>query len=252
MADLIGQRIYNYEITSVLGKGGMAIVYRARQLNIQREVAIKIIKPDLSQTDDLIRRFEREANTVASLSHPHILKLFDFGQFEGMLYLVMDLMPGGTLADKIRATPLSPEQAARLLDQIANALDYAHSQGLIHRDLKPQNILLDKQGNAHLTDFGIAKVLTETTGFTQTGVAIGTPAYMSPEQWQDHALDARADVYALGIMLYEMLTGQLPFMAETPASLMYRHLQDRPPSVRTARANLPRGVDQVIHTALAK
>src|SRR5258706_7526682 len=119
MADLIGQRIYNYEITGVLGKGGMAIVYRARQLNIQREVAIKVIKPDLAETDDLIKRFEREANTVASLSHPHILKLFDFGQHEGLLYLVMELLPGGTLADAIREKPLSPDRAARLFDQIA-------------------------------------------------------------------------------------------------------------------------------------
>src|SRR5258706_15476967 len=136
MADLIGQRIYNYEITGVLGKGGMAIVYRARQLNIQREVAIKVIKPDLAETDDLIKRFEREANTVASLAHPHILKLFDFGQFDGMLFLVMELMTGGTLADRIKQQPLSPELATRYLDQVADALDYAHAQGLIHRDLK--------------------------------------------------------------------------------------------------------------------
>jgi serine/threonine protein kinase len=183
MADLVGQRIGNYEIISILGKGGMAIVYRARQINVQREVAIKVIKPDLAETDELIRRFEREANTVASLTHPHILKLFDSGQHEGMLYLVMELLTGGTLGDLIQDNPLPPERVQHLLDQMADALDYAHGKGLIHRDLKPQNILLDNQGNAHLTDFGIAKMLSAGTVLTQSGVAMGTPAYMPPEQW---------------------------------------------------------------------
>jgi predicted Ser/Thr protein kinase len=252
MADLVGQRIHNYEITGVLGRGGMAIVYRARQLNIQREVAIKVIKPDLAESDDLIKRFEREANTVAQLSHPHILKLFDYGEYEEVLYLVMELLPGGTLADVIRENPLSPERAAQLLDQIADALDYAHAQGLIHRDLKPQNILLDKQGNALLTDFGIAKVLSQSTHFTQTGAAIGTPAYMPPEQWQGRPVTHQADVYALGVMLYEILTGKLPFTADTPAKYMYRHLQDKPPSIHSVVSGLPPGVDRVIQTALAK
>jgi serine/threonine protein kinase len=252
MADLVGQRIGNYEITSVLGKGGMAVVYRARQLTIQREVAIKVIKPDLSETDDLIKRFEREANTVTALSHPHILKLFDFGQYEGMLYLVMELMPGGTLADLIRERPLSPERAAPLLDQVAGALDYAHGRGLIHRDLKPQNILLDRQGNAHLTDFGIAKRLGESTVLTKRGAAIGTPAYMPPEQWQGLQLTPQADLYSLGAMLYEMLTSRLPFTANTPVSMMYSHLQELPPSVRSIRADLPEKLDDFFAQALAK
>src|SRR5579859_4987886 len=173
MANLIGQRLGQYEITGVLGKGGMAIVYRARQSNIERDVAIKVIIPDLAATPDLIQRFEREAKTVASLVHPHILKLFDYGQHEDILYLVMELLSGGSLADLIRRGPLSPERIERLLDQIADALDYAHTRGLIHRDLKPQNILLDERGNAHLTDFGIAKLLKQTSILTQSGTAMG-------------------------------------------------------------------------------
>jgi serine/threonine protein kinase len=252
MPDLTGQRIGNYTITGTLGKGGMAVVYRAKQSNIDRDVAIKVIKPDLAETADLIQRFEREANTVAALSHPHIMKLFDFGEHDDLLYLVMELLSGGTLADRIRQQPLTPEIAARVMDQIADALDYAHKRGLIHRDLKPQNILLDDSGNTHLTDFGIAKVLGEGVGLTQSGVAIGTPAYMSPEQWQGQPLDSRADVYALGVMLFEMLTGRLPFAGDTPASMMYHHLQDMPPSVQTVFPVLPKQVDRVIRKAMAK
>ncbi len=252
MADLIGHQITNYEITGVLGKGGMAVVYRARQLNIQREVAIKVIKPDLADTEDLLKRFEREANTVASLSHPHILKLFDFGQYEGLLYLVMELLTGGALADEIRQGPLSVDRTARLVDQMAGALDYAHMQGLIHRDLKPQNILLDQRGNAHLTDFGIAKILGATTNLTQSGVVMGTPAYMSPEQWQGQALTPQADLYSFGVMVFEMLTGRLPFRADTPAAMMYRHLQELPPPIHTIREDLPPQLNDFFEQALAK
>jgi serine/threonine protein kinase/formylglycine-generating enzyme required for sulfatase activity len=252
MANLIGQRIGNYKITGVLGKGGMAVVYRARQLNIQREVAIKVIKPDITESYDIIKRFEQEVNTIASLTHPHILKLFDAGQYEGMLYLVMELLTGGALSNLIRGNPLPLERAERLLDQMADALDYAHSQGLIHRDLKPQNILLDKQGNAHLADFGIAKILGATTTLTQSGTSMGTPSYMSPEQWQGSPLTHQVDLYAFGVVLFEMLAGRLPFIADTPAHMMYCHLQEPPPPIRTIRAELPASLDDVFSRALAK
>jgi serine/threonine protein kinase len=198
MADLIGQQLGQYEITALLGEGGMAVVYRARQTTVKRDVAIKVIKHGLVDKGDFVRRFEREAQTVASLSHPFILKVFDYGQQGDSVYLVMELLTGGSLAGLIRRGPLSLDMTSRMFDQVASALDYAHRRGIIHRDLKPQNVLLDDEGNAHLTDFGIAKILSETTALTQSGMAMGTPSYMPPEQWQGRALDARADVYALG------------------------------------------------------
>src|SRR5579859_6499172 len=205
MANLIGQRLGQYEILSLVGKGGMAMVYRARQASIERDVAIKVMKPDLADAEDFVRRFQREAKAIASLSHPFILKVFDYGQQGDLVYLVMELLRGGSLSDLIRQQSLSPDAASRILEQVASALDYAHERGIIHRDLKPHNVLLDEKGNAHLTDFGIAKILGTNVTVTQSGLVMGTPAYMSPEQWQGKPLDARVDIYALGVMLYEML-----------------------------------------------
>src|SRR5450432_1446505 len=252
MNNLIGQQFGQYELTAVLGKGGMATVYRAHQSSIDRDVAVKVIRSDLADTPDFIKRFEREAKTIASLSHPHIVKVFDYGQHDDMVYLVMELLKGGNLADVIRATPLDTFKAMRLLDQIASALDYAHQSGIIHRDLKPQNVLLDNAQNAILTDFGIAKIMSETTSLTQQGAAMGTPSYMPPEQWQGKALDTRADVYSLGIMLFEMLTGKLPFTADTPYSMMHMHTDEPPPSILVFRSDLPPAVEAVLRKTLAK
>ena len=252
MASLIGQRLDRYEILSLLGEGGMATVYRARQANMKRDVAVKVIESKLARNPDFVKRFEREAQTVASLSHIHILKVFDYGQQGDLIYLVMELLTGGSLADLIGKGPLSPDLTSRMLDQVASALDYAHSLGIIHRDLKPQNVLLDGQGNIHLTDFGIVKLLAETTALTQSGVAMGTPTYMSPEQWKGQPADARTDIYALGVMLFEMLTGRVPFKADTPFGLMHQHVYDPPPSVLGLRSDVPPGVDTAISKALAK
>ncbi len=253
MANLIGQRLGQYQITALLGRGGMATVYRARQTSIDRDVAVKVIKPDLIESEEFKVRFNREAKVIAALSHPHILKVFDYGQHGDVVYLVMELLSGGSLADLLRGgARLEPAEVARLLDQIASALDYAHRRGIVHRDLKPQNVLLDEERNALLTDFGIAKLLSETTALTQSGIAMGTPAYMSPEQWRGQSVDGRADVYALGAMLYEMLAGRVPFMGDTPYSMMHMHIFEALPNIRTARPELPEAVQSVLSVSMAK
>ncbi len=253
MANLIGQTLGQYEITAFLGRGGMATVYRARQASINRDVAIKVIKPDLIESEEFKVRFTREAQVIAAMSHPHILKVFDYGQHGDLVYLVMELLSGGSLADLLRGGgKLSLNEATRLLDQIAGALDYAHRRAIVHRDLKPQNVLLDEDKNAFLTDFGIAKLLGETSALTQSGMAMGTPAYMSPEQWRGQNVDARADVYALGVMLYEMLAGKVPFTGDTPYSMMHMHVFETPPSIRSFRPDLPDALQNVLNTAMAK
>lgn len=254
MQDLSGQRIGQYEILSLLGEGGMAAVFRARQTSVDREVAIKVIKTGLIQMDEFVRRFEREAKTVANLDHLHILKVFDYGREGDMVYLVMQLLTGGSLANKIaRDGALPVETCIRLLDQMASALDYAHERGIIHRDMKPQNVLLDANENAFLTDFGIAKLRDgSATALTQSGGTIGTPAYMSPEQWKAETVDSRADIYALGVILYEMLTGNLPFSGETAFGLMHKHVYEAPPPIRDVNPDLSLSVERVINKVLAK
>ncbi|MCE7946943.1 MAG: hypothetical protein DYG88_05890 [Chloroflexi bacterium CFX4] len=257
MLDLIGKPFGQhgqYMITALLGEGGMAAVFRAQQLSVKRDVAIKVIKTGLLNMGEFVRRFEREAETVAALDHIHILKVFDYGQQGDMVYLVMQLLSGGSLADLIaRSGGLSVTQAAKLLDQMAAALDYAHGQSIVHRDMKPHNVLLDQQGNAFLTDFGIAKLRnTSGTALTQSGGTLGTPAYMSPEQWRGEAVDARADIYALGIILFEMLTGRVPFEGDTAFGLMHKHVYEPIPPVRDIKPDLPLSVERVINKALAK
>ncbi len=253
MSDLIGATIGNYEITGVIGAGGMATVYSARQKNIRRDVAVKVVKSGVGDAAIMLQRFEREVNTVGALTHPNILKVFDYGEVQGVIYLVMEWQKGGSLAALIKAqTRLDFPLINRLFSQIADALDYAHERGIVHRDLKPQNILIDERGNAILTDFGIAKVSAEMMSLTQTGTAMGTPAYMSPEQWRGETLDARSDVYALGIVLYEMITGSVPFTADTPYAMMHMHVFNPPPSPRLLRPDVPKDVDPVLQMALAK
>lgn len=252
MTNLVGRQLGQYEIVAVLGVGGMASVYRARQTSVARDVAIKVIRADLASQGDFVQRFQREAKTVASLDHPHILKVFDYGKQDDLLYLVMEIKTGGSLGDLIERGPLSTPDVERMLQQIAQALDYAHKRSIVHRDLKPHNVLLDEQGNAILTDFGIAKLLADGGKMTQTGATMGTPTYMSPEQWTTRPVDSRADIYSLGIMLYEMLSGFPPYKAETASQYMYMHLLEPPPSVRKHRAELPAEIEALINKAIAK
>jgi serine/threonine protein kinase/Tol biopolymer transport system component len=253
MSNLIGQRLGQYEIIALLGKGGMGVVYRARQISVNREVAIKVISPGVvDDSEPFVERFKREAGIVAALTHPHILKLFDYGQIDETLYLAMELMLGGSLADEIKRGPMSIETVIKYVDQIASALDYAHRHKIVHRDFKPQNVLLDDEKNAYLTDFGVAKPVGAATGLTGSGSLIGTPHYMAPEQWRGEDLDGRADIYALGIALFQMLTGRIPFKAETPYELMHAHVYENPPPIHTVNTNLPPLLDAVLFKALEK
>ncbi len=252
MTDLIGQRLGQYEIVGRLGAGGMAEVYRARQTSIRRDVAIKVIEPKLADRPDFVKRFQREADVVAGLSHAHILKVFDYGEHESLVYLVMELLSGGSLAAQIHNGAIRLPKAAQILDQIASALDYAHHKGIIHRDLKPQNVLFDEAGNAFLTDFGIVKLMAESsTVLTESGTMVGTPAYMAPEQWNGQPVDARSDLYSLGVMLFEMLDGRVPFKGETPYRMMHMHLYEAPP-IEHLDPSLPAGIRPLLERALAK
>jgi serine/threonine-protein kinase len=241
-----------YIIHGELGRGGMATVYRAHDPSFDREVAIKVLPREFLHDPQFRSRFEREAKTVASLEHASIVPVYDFGEYEGQPYLVMRLMEGGTLADRLEKGPLSLGEAVRVLKQIGHALDAAHEKGVIHRDLKPGNILFDQYNDAYLTDFGIARMQESQATLTGSRI-IGTPAYISPEQVDARKdIDGRADIYALGVLLYQMLTGELPFHAETPTKLLMMHLMEPVPNLKERYPHLPEGLEGVIFRAMAK
>ncbi len=245
-------RFSRYEIIRRLGRGGMATVYLARDPNFEREVAVKVLPRKALADSRLYQRFLREAQTIASLEHPAIVPVYDFGEENGQPFIVMRYLSGGSLSDRLKAGPLPVEDVVKILKRISGALDAAHAKGIVHRDVKPANILFDQYGEAYLGDFGVAR-LAETAGvLTGTG-AIGTPAYMSPEQIRGgEKIDGRADIYALGIMLFEMLTGRTPFKAETPAQLMMMHLNTPTPSLPKDRSDLSSGINAALIQATAK
>jgi serine/threonine-protein kinase len=250
---LVGSTIGNYEVTGLLGRGGMATVYRARQESMGRDVAIKIVPNGDGESGMTLQRFEREVQLIAQLQHPRILPVYDFGQADDFTYLVMRLVETGTLADRLEEGPLDIDQAIQVLDQLAGALDYAHQHGIVHRDLKPANVFLDEAGNVYLADFGLAKLLERVdTQLTATGYVLGTPAYMSPEQITDQPIDRRVDVYALGLILFEMLTGQQVFSGSTPASVIFKHVSDPPPLPSSLANHLTSQIDAVVLKALEK
>ena len=252
MSNLVGRTLGPYKLEAPLGKGGMAMVFRAYQTSVKRYVAIKVMAPEIASEPGFVERFSREAEVIAQLEHPHILPVMDYGEADGLHYIVMRSIEGGSLDDVIRTKQLSFEDISRYLTQIASALDYAHRRGVIHRDLKPNNVLLDNDENVYLTDFGIARLASSERKLTATGSVMGTPAYMAPEQAMGRPVDARSDLYALGIMLYEMITRQLPFSADTPAALIFQHVYEQPKPASTFRSDLPSSVLAVLDKAMAK
>ncbi len=252
MHDLIGRTLGQYRIIEQLGKGGMATVYKAFQPSLERYVAIKVLPPYFAHEEGFSERFVREAKAIARLDHPHILPIHDYGQDGEISYIAMKYVEGGTLKDRESGEVLPLERAAEILSQVAEALDYAHAQGVIHRDIKPANILMDRGDWVLLTDFGLARMVEGSLQLTASGVGVGTPAYMAPEQGQGRRVDGRADIYSLGIVLYEMLTGRVPYEAETPLAVVLKHVTEPLKMPRLINPDIPESVEIVILKALAK
>ncbi len=248
-----GQTLGPYRVINQIGQGGMATVYKAYHAAMDRYVAIKVLPRQLAESPEFHGRFQQEARTLAKLEHPHILPVHDFGESEdGISYLVMRYLEAGTLKDRLHAGPLTLTEIDTLFSQLADALGYAHEQGVIHRDLKPSNAMLDTRGSLFLTDFGIAKLLEGSSQFTSTGAMMGTPAYMSPEQARGDKVDQRTDLYSLGIILYEMVTRRLPFEAETPLAVVLKQLNEPLPLPSLVFPDIHPAVERVILKALAK
>jgi len=255
MSSLIGQSLGRYHILEQLGEGGMATVYKAYDTRLETDVAVKVIRTENilpSTLERSLKRFEREAKALARLTHPNIVKVTDYGEYEGKPYLVMPYLPGGTLKQKLEK-PIPWQEAARLLLPIARALDFAHRQNMIHRDVKPSNILITADGEPMLTDFGIAKILDleETQDLTGTGMGIGTPEYMAPEQWTGKT-STQSDQYALGVVLYEMLTGRKPYSADTPAAILLKQATEPLPRPSQYAREMPAKVEKLLLKTLAK
>lgn len=250
---LPGRTLGPFEIISELGRGGMAVVYKARQSDLQRIVALKILPPALSLDRSSLQRFLQEARSAAALEHPHIVPIYAIGEAAGFNYIAMKFIAGQTLKDIAQERgALDLPQAIGMIEQVADALDYAHSKGMIHRDIKPSNMMAEQNGWVYLTDFGLARG-GETSGLTVTGTVMGTPEYMSPEQAQGLAtIGPATDIYALGVVVYELLTGQVPFQADTPMGMLVARLQYAPRPPRDYRGDLPLGVEDVIMRALAR
>lgn len=242
-----------YEIKSEIGRGGMATVFHAYDPRFERDVAIKVLPHEFLHDPQFRVRFEREAKMIALIEHPAIVPVYDFGEEDGQPYIVMRYMSGGSLADRLGKSPLPLSEVTQMISRLAPALDAAHAKGIVHRDLKPGNILFDQYGNAFLSDFGIAR-LSQSSGATLTGTAIvGTPAYMSPEQIQgDKEIDGRSDIYSLGIILFQMLSGSTPYQADTPAKVMMMHLLEPVPQIKNVKSDLPAAFEAITERALAK
>lgn len=251
--EFIGRKFSGYEILDLIGRGGMAAVYRAQQISMNRVVALKILPRHFAKDETYLQRFTREVEIVARLEHRAIVPVYDYGEEDDQPFIVMRYLAGGSVDDLLRGGPLTPERLLEIVELIGPALDYAHSKQVLHRDLKPSNVLLDEAGGAFLTDFGIARILGENSAPTLTtqGV-VGTPSYMSPEQAQGKELDGRSDLYALGVMMFEMATGRRPFEADTPYSIAVMQVTTPPPAPSSVNPAVHPGLEAVILKAMSK
>lgn len=243
------ERIGRYKIKAELGRGGMAVVYHAYDPRFEREVAIKVLSREVLHNPQFRSRFEREIKLVAGLEHPSIVPVYDVGDEDGQPYLVMRYMTGGSLSRRIAAGRLSLQEAARIIEKVAQGLAFAHQRGIIHRDVKPDNILFDANHEPFISDFGVAKVSEASAA--SVGV-VGTPAYMSPEQARGGDLDLRSDIYSLGVIVYQMLTGELPFQSDVPMRVYFQHMTESVPDILKLRSDLPEAMRDFINTALSK
>ena len=252
MSDYVGRSLGRYRLEKLLGQGGMAEVHQATDTKLARTVAVKVILATHAIKGDFLERFLREARMVASLEHPNILPVYDFGEDNGVPFLVMPYLSGGTLRERLRAGAAPLALASAWITQLADALDAAHAAGVLHRDVKPANVLVDRNDRLFLADFGIAKMLENQSGLTATGVVVGTPIYMAPEQAQGRPATPATDRYALAVVAYEILCGRPPFDGDNPLSLMHQHVSSPPPPLSARIGGLPAGLDAVLSQALAK
>jgi serine/threonine protein kinase len=252
MVGLIGKMLDQYHLREQIGKGGMATVFRAVDSNQLHEVAVKVLSPTIVSERRFLKRFRREAELVKQhLKHPNIVPVIDYGQYHGYVYLVMPFIQGDTLHDRLVRRDITVEESARWVDQVAKALNFAHSKGIIHRDIKPANVLIGESGDAVLTDFGLAREVEGSSTLTGS-MLMGTPAYVSPEQGRGEKLDARSDQYSFGVILYQLATGRLPFEVEAPMATVLAHIQDPVPRPRRFNPEISDGLERVILKSLAK
>ncbi len=252
----LGQQLAGYRIDAVAGRGGMGVVYRATQLALDRTVALKLIAPEVAEDSGFRERFQRESRIAASIEHPNVIPVHEAGEADGLLFISMRYVDGTDLRELLaRGGPLDPIRAAGIITQVANALDAAHARGLVHRDIKPANVLIASRGgveHVYLTDFGLSKQSSSESGLTKTGQWVGTLDYVSPEQIEGRQVGIRTDVYALGCVLFQTLTGVVPFERESEVSKMWAHVSEPPPAPSRRRPGVPSALDPVVARAMAK